>query len=329
MAFVNAKTVDAEHVRLTLNNPIQFPFVEGPDAFTLYADGEMLTLLSVSWDPQNDRVLLFEVEENMDATMDLTLSYDGNQIVATDGGALSVFTEEDVFNDLDFRYAIPGWIEAEGFSNQSGVEVESTGDTGGGQNLGFLDPDDFMEYEVNVQYSGDYTVNFRTASEQDGAVSLELVDIDGQVTGLGTVTLAATGGWQTWATTSRDIVIAEGLYTLRVVVTEAPFNFNWMEFQYEEEIDDVGPTSYQSVMVFPNPVQTGEVNVAFSVFFPQNLTLSIYDASGRPVYGKTYYDTSSISERLSLDGLAAGVYEVFVTREDGTVNSGRFLKPIR
>lgn len=329
MAFVNAKTVDAQHVLLTLNKPIQFPFVEGPDAFTLYADGEILTLLSASWDPQNDRVLLFEVEENMDATMDLTMSYDGNQIVATDGGALSAFTEEDVFNDLDFRYAIPGWIEAEGFSNQSGVEVESTQDNGGGQNLGFLDPDDYMEYEVNVQYSGDYTLNFRTASEQDGAVSLELVDIDGQVTGLGTVTLAATGGWQTWATTSREIVIEEGLYTLRVVVTEAPFNFNWMEFQYDEEVDDAGPTSYQSVMVFPNPVQTGEVNVAFSVFFPQDLTLSIYDARGRPVYGKTFYDASSISERLSLDGLAAGVYEVFVTREDGTVNSGRFLKPIR
>ncbi len=329
MAFVNAKTEDANHIRLTLNKPIQLPFVEGPEVFTLQDDGEVLTLVSASTDPQNDRVLLFEVEENMDATMNLMLSYSGNQIEAPDGGALATFTMEDVYNDLDFRYAIPGWIEAEGFSNQSGVEVESTSDNGGGQNLGFLDPGDYMEYEVNVQYSGDYTVNFRTASEQDGAVALELVDLNGQVTGLGTVSFAATGGWQTWATTSRELVIDEGLYTLRVVVTEAPFNFNWMEFQYDEEIVDAGPTSYQSVMAFPNPVQTGEVNIAFSVFFPQNLTLSIYDATGRPVFGKTYYDTASIAERLTLDGLAAGVYEVFVTREDGTVNSGRFLKPIR
>ena len=65
------------------------------------------------------------------------------------------------------------------------------------------------------------------------------------------------------------------------------------------------------------------------MFFPQNLTLSIYDATGRPVFGKTYYETSAIAERLSLHGLAAGVYEVFVTREDGTVNTGRFLKPLR
>ena len=121
----------------------------------------------------------------------------------------------------------------------------------------------------------------------------------------------------------------EGVYTLRVEVTQAPFNFNWMEFEYDEVIEEEGPTSFQSVMAFPNPVQTGEVNIAFSVFFPQNLTLSIYDATGRPVFGKTYYETASISERLPLDGLAAGVYEVFVTREDGTVNSGRFLKPLR
>ena len=294
MGFVNAKTEDANHIRLTLNKPIQLPFVEGPGAFTLQDDGEVLTLISASTDPQNARSLLFEVSENMDATMNLTLSYAGNQIQAPDGGVLAAFALEDVYNDLDFRYAIPGWVEAEGFSQQSGVEVESTTDNGGGQNLGFWIPA-IMEYEVNVQYSGDYTVNFRTASEQDGAVALELVDLNGQVTGLGTVSFASTGSWQTWATTSRDLVLDEGLYTLRVVVTEAPFNFNWMEWQYNEDIADEGPTSFQSVMAFPNPVQNGEVNIAFSVFFPQNLTLSVYDAVGRPVFGKTYFDAASIS----------------------------------
>ena len=56
---------------------------------------------------------------------------------------------------------------------------------------------------------------------------------------------------------------------------------------------------------------------------------SIYDAVGRPVYGKTFHDTSVISETLSLQGLAAGVYEVFVHQEDGTINTGRFLKAVR
>ena len=120
-----------------------------------------------------------------------------------------------------------------------------------------------------------------------------------------------------------------GVYLLRIQITEAPFNFNWLEFEYEDEIDEGGITSYQSVLVYPNPVQTGEVTVGFSVFFPQDLTLSVYDASGRPVYGKTFQDVTTIQETLSLNGLAAGVYEVFIHEEDGTVNAGRFLKSLR
>ena len=241
----------------------------------------------------------------------------------------SPFQFAEVFNDLDFRYAIPGWIEAEGFSEQVGVELETTQDNGGGQNVGFLDPGDVMEYDVNVRYTGDYTVRFRTASESFGAVSMELIDENGLSTGLGESTFQSTGGWQTWATSEREVYVESGLYTLRLTVTQAPFNFNWFEFEYEEEVEEQGTTSFQTVLAYPNPVQTGQVTVAFSVFFPQNLTLSIYDATGRPVYGRTFEDAAFIQETLSLDGLAAGVYEVFVHREDGTVNSGRFLKPIR
>ena len=329
MDFVNAKTLDARHVRLTLNKPIQLPFTAAASSFGLQADGVPLTLASVSTDPGNDRVLLFETVEYMDATMELTTSYSGSAVAATDGSVLSGFQFEEVYNDLDFRYAIPGWIEAEGFSDQVGAELEPTVDAGGGQNLGYLDVGDYMDYEVNVQYTGDYTVRFRTASQSNGAASMKLISPDGQVTDLGQTFFPATGGWQVWETTSREIPMEEGAYTLRIGVTQSPFNFNWMAFEFDDVIDPIGPTSFQDVLAYPNPVQAGEVTLAFSVFFPQDLTLSIYDAVGRPVYGKTFHDTSVISETLSLQGLAAGVYEVFVHQEDGTINTGRFLKAVR
>jgi len=329
MGVVNGKTLGPQQVALTLNKPMVQPLLDASYTFTLFADGTPLTLLGMSADPSSDRVIVFDVEENMDATMDLTLSYNGNTVTSTDGSALAAFQFAEVFNDLDFRYAIPGWIEAEGFSEQVGVELETTQDNGGGQNVGFLDPGDVMEYDVNVRYTGDYTVRFRTASESFGAVSMELIDENGLSTGLGESTFQSTGGWQTWATSEREVYVESGLYTLRLTVTQAPFNFNWFEFEYEEEVEEQGTTSFQTVLAYPNPVQTGQVTVAFSVFFPQNLTLSIYDATGRPVYGRTFEDAAFIQETLSLDGLAAGVYEVFVHREDGTVNSGRFLKPIR
>ena len=280
-------------------------------------------------DPEAERVIILDVEEGMDATMELTLSYNGSTVMEPGGGDLSAFVNAEVYNDLDFRFAIPGWIEAEEFSQQTGVELEATNDNGGGQNVGFLDAGDVMEYQVNVRYSGDYDVNIRTASEQAGSLGMELIDADGQVTGLGIFQLPATGGWQTWSTASREVNMDAGIYTLRVTVQEAPFNLNWYEFDYKDEVEEPGFTSFQTVLAYPNPVQTGQVTVAFSVFFPQNLTLSIYDALGRPVFGKTYYDVASIEETLPLQGLSAGVYEVFVHREDGTVNTGRFLKPLR
>ena len=329
-SLVNAKTQGPHHVAVTLNKPMQLPLLDAAGDFTLYADGAPLTLLSSQADPDENRVIVLEVGEGMDATLDLTLSYNGTTVVESGGNDLVAFVNEEVFNDLDFRFAIPGWIEAEAFSQQTGVELEATSDNGGGQNVGFLDEGDVMEYEVNVRYSGDYEVNIRTASESAGSLSMELVGENGQVTGLGMFSLPATGGWQTWATSSKDVVLDVGIYKLRVTVESAPFNLNWYEFEYKDEIvDEGGVTSFQTVLAYPNPVQSGEVTVAFSVFFPQNLTLSVYDAQGRPVFGETYYDVVSIQETLSLQGLAAGVYEVFVHREDGTINTGRFLKPVR
>ncbi len=329
LSLVNAKTMGPQQVAVTFNKPLQLPLLDAAEEFTLYADGEPLTLLSMQADSDADRVIILDVEEGMDATMELTLSYNGSTVLEPGGGGLAAFVNAEVYNDLDFRFAIPGWIEAEEFSQQTGVELEATNDNGGGQNVGFLDAGDVMEYKVNVRYSGDYDVNIRTASEESGSLSMELIDEDGQVTGLGIFQLPATGGWQTWSTASREINLETGIYTLKVTVQDAPFNLNWYEFDYKDEVEDTGVTSFQTVLVYPNPVQTGEVTVAFSVFFPQNLTLSIYDAQGRPVFGETYYDVTSIAETLSLQGLAAGVYEVFVHREDGTINTGRFLKPVR
>ncbi|MCH1576426.1 MAG: cellulase family glycosylhydrolase [Flavobacteriales bacterium] len=329
LSLVNAKTRGPQQVAVTLNKPLQLPLMDAAEEFTLYADGTPLTLLSMEADPEGDRIIILDVEEGMDATMELTLSYNGSTVMEPGGGDLSAFVNAEVFNDLDFRFAIPGWIEAEEFSQQTGVELEATNDNGGGQNVGFLDAGDVMEYQVNVRYSGDYDVNIRTASEEAGSLGMELIGTDGQVTGLGIFQLPATGGWQVWSTASREVNIDAGIYTLRVTVQEAPFNLNWYEFDYKDEVDEPGGTSFQTVLAYPNPVQTGEVTVAFSVFFPQNLTLSIYDAQGRPVFGETYYDVTTIEEKLSLQGLAAGVYEVFVHREDGTINTGRFLKPLR
>lgn len=328
--FVSAVTVDPLTVDLTLNKPIAGSVSASPAGFTLHVNGLEVPITSAQVLPTDAYRVRFEVENLLTAADEIHLSYSGNAVQATDGTALESFVLEDVLNTLDVVYAIPGWIEAEGYSAQSGVELENTTDTGGGQNVGFLDAGDVLEYQVFVTESGTYTARFRTASESAaGAVQLQLVDANGTATSLGAVTFAPTGGWQTWATTTAALEMPAGSHTLRVLITQAPFNLNWMAFDATGEEGPVDPPNvFQTVQVYPNPAANA-VTVEYALFFRQELHLSIYDPLGRPVYWQVFEDTSSIEQTVSLDGLAQGLYYVLVQRQDGTIDVGRFIKAAR
>ena len=159
---------------------------------------------------------------------------------------------------------------------------------------------------------------------------MELVDEFGQSTYLGQANFEPTGGWQEWTTTTEDIDhIDAGIYTLRVTITASPFNLNWFEFEFEGEVvdppGDEYPFQLQRVVAYPNPA-SDQVNVAFALIFRQDLTMVVYNSQGQLVYGEHFEDTSEFQTTITLEGWASGVYQVFVIREDGTVDLGRFVK---
>jgi hypothetical protein len=237
-------------------------------------------------------------------------------------------------NTLDVVHEIPGRIEAESYSYQSGVELESTSDAGGGQNVGYLDAGDILEYQVEVTKSGFYTVDFRTASQDgSGSVLVRLVRDNGQVIYVCQADFEPTGGWQDWSTSTETANLDTGSYTLRVQITDAPFNMNWIQFNYdeveeeeeeEEEEIDFG-FAFNSVVTYPNPA-ADEITIAFASFLSQDLGLSIYDARGRPVYGEVFQNVSRLEVPLDLSDLSMGLYHVFVERENGEIEVGRFVK---
>ncbi len=80
----------------------------------------------------------------------------------------------------------------------NGVAKETTTDTGGGQNIGWIDANDWMDYPVTVQAAGTYAVTFRLAG-WNTAAQLQLKNGS---TVLATINVPNTGGGQVWATTS-------------------------------------------------------------------------------------------------------------------------------
>jgi hypothetical protein len=137
-------------------------------------------------------------------------------------------------------YAVPGKVESENYAAMSGVATETTTDAGAGQDVGWIDQGDYMDYSVNVATAGQYTVSFRVASPNAGA-SFQMTTSSGSV--LATVNVPTTGGWQTWQTVTANVTLPAGIQTLRIKsVAASAWNFNYMQFATY-----VPPTTTQAI----------------------------------------------------------------------------------
>lgn len=117
-------------------------------------------------------------------------------------------------------------IQAENYSNMSGVQKEGTSDNGGGENVGWIDAGDWMVYnDVNFPATGRYQVEYRVASPSGARLAL---DLNGGSIALGEVAIPATGGWQNWTTVSHQVDVQGGTYTLGIYAPQSGWNLNWL-----------------------------------------------------------------------------------------------------
>ncbi|MFZ5988112.1 MAG: glycoside hydrolase family 9 protein, partial [Bacillota bacterium] len=144
---------------------------------------------------------------------------------------------------------IPGTIEAENYDNMYGIQTESCVE--GGLNVGWIDTGDWLDYNVNVQSEGTYTVEYRVASTQStGKLALRK----------GTVNLASssipnTGGWQNWTTIKATVNLSAGTQTLRLYAEGSLFNINWIKFT-SGSVSTASPTPTPTPTITPSIVPT-------------------------------------------------------------------------
>jgi len=121
---------------------------------------------------------------------------------------------------------VPGLIQAETFTAMSGVQLENCSDNGGGQNVGYFDPDDYIEFKIQVATAGSFSIDYRLASGA-GSTGFE-VWVDG-AKALDVMAVPNTGGWQAWVTqTSAAFPLAAGNHTLRLKSIGKEWNLNWL-----------------------------------------------------------------------------------------------------
>jgi len=108
-------------------------------------------------------------------------------------------------------------IQAESYNGQSGTQTEATADAGGGQNVGWIANGDWLQYNnVNFGTGGLHNFNLRLASGAAGGVSgtveIHLDSLSNPA--IGRVSIANTGGWQSWRSVAGSMSTVTGTHTV-------------------------------------------------------------------------------------------------------------------
>lgn len=272
---------DGAAIALAINKALA-PLPGAPDGFSLKVNSSSASFSSYRID-ESGRQIIFSVAQPLHFEDRVYLSYSGGNVKAQDGTALQAFSNLRVSNNQPARHAIPGRIQAEDFDVNNGFGIEDTQDAGGGQNLGWTDPGDYADYSVTVSKSGTFNVKYRIAAQNGGRIDLQKVDESGVKT-LHTVSIPVTGGWQTWQTISKEAVLPEGRYVLRIRVKSGGFNLNWFEFDFVTGVESAmeSPASFALQQNYPNPFNNA-TRIQYSIARSANVTLKIFNLRGEEV----------------------------------------------
>src|SRR5262245_4092239 len=88
------------------------------------------------------------------------------------------------------------------------VDIQTTTDTGGGCNVGWIAQGEWLAFNgLNVPSTGSYIIRLRVASVGGATAS---VDLNAGSIQLGNFAIPNTGGWQTWTTVTRTVTLNAG-----------------------------------------------------------------------------------------------------------------------
>ncbi|UII19968.1 carbohydrate-binding protein [Fulvivirga ligni] len=212
-------------------------------------------------------------------------------------------------------------IEGEAYTSMAGVQLENTSDTGGGQNVGWIDAGDWMAYaSITIPETANYTIEYRVASLNGGGqLSMDL-NAGGQV--LGSVNIPSTSGWQNWTTVSQTVNIAAGTYDFGIYAQAGGWNLNWWSItkvsnaSSARKSSDVVAASDSEMVLFPNPV-TNQLSIKG---LSPDADISVFDITGNMILKPDNQSESNI-QTIDVSTLKPGVY--FIQSEGKAL---RFIK---
>lgn len=312
-------SVDGKYIQLTLNKPVTAENTISTEGFSVTINNTPVETDSIIVD-SSGLVLAVFVKEALYYGGTVRLSYSGEHIFSGTQ-QLEKFTNMVVVNKLPVRYNLPGRIQAENFSFNNGMVSETCTDTGGGFNMGYAAPNDYLDYFVNISKAGYYNINYRVASERSSSQIIIRTGDGTSFTPIDTVTITGTGGWQTWKTIQSKVYFDAGRYTLRIFVKSGEFNINWFE-AVTAPVTAINETKTGIFSFYPNPagreitVETGEISAAGG-------KITIYSAQGNLAKTVTVAGMSKIE--IDISDLTNGLYFIELKTKEGKIETDKIL----
>ncbi len=262
----------------------------------------------------DESILYLELNSQVIEGEDISLSYSGNGISSLNLG-LEAFADHYVHNSVGSGIGgineVPGKIEAENYFDMSGVQTEPCFDTGGGLNVGYIEPGDWMKYRVEVMHSGIYRITGRISGYEPGTLKLSFHDSTEAY-----LDYSSTNGWQNWENFTAEISLAEGTCILEVTAKQPAFNINYYQLELIAGINGPVP-SVSDIRVWPNPVRS-ELHLDFSNRASGEVSISLIDITGKLTQNlfNGRINKGFNSFRFSIDpGLPAGLYFIEIKDE--------------
>ncbi len=168
---------------------------------------------------------------------------------------------------------------------QGDVDIQSTSDSGGGYNVGWVSAGETLEYDVLVTQAQSYQLELRTASTRDtGLIS---IDVDGD-TRVSNRSINYTGDFQSYQTQMFDLgTLSKGSHSITLQLHNGPFNINWLRLSPNgtaptEPTEPTEPPTQTTCLTYSGSDKV-ELNLSQTqcVNLPANLsgkTLSVWDS---------------------------------------------------
>ena len=239
-------------------------------------------------------------------------------------------------NNIDLEGSFLFRVQAEDYTDASGIQLETTTDSGGGFNVGYLDAGDVLRYDfgtTNRLSPGSYALVLRHASQIDsGVIQVKAPERNELLT---TFSVPNTGGWQSWASSTLYFQLSQETQMIELYAEYGGWNLNWFEVQELEAeqsiegslvleqyelIEGNYPDGEAYTLRKPLYAFSGEAPAHYSVrTAPQLIGLGLLEA----IPDETLLELADPCDEDS-DGISGRLRVVNSRTEAGKVLSGRF-----